>query len=127
MQGPPLSISASAAQAIGMALHELATNAGKYGALSTGKGGVEVGWSLDGAGTADAAFSMLWREHGGPPVPAPSKQGFGSTVISRMVRESLDAEVNLDFERSGLSWNLKCAAADVMDGYRSGSMALPRS
>ena len=120
LNGPELSISANAAQTLGMALHELATNAGKYGALSTVDGKVETGWGLERSGTGEPAFVMYWRERGGPEFPAPSRQGFGSTVISRMVMESLDAEVKLCYEAPGLSWSVRCPAAEVMDGYRRG-------
>ena len=118
LKGPELSVSANAAQTLGMALHELATNAGKYGALSTAGGHVETGWDLEHSSTGEPAFVMYWRERGGPEFPAPSRQGFGSTVISRMVMESLDAEVKLSFEAPGLSWSVRCPAAEVMDGYR---------
>ena len=65
-----------------MTMHELATNAGKYGALSNSGGRVEIEWSLRRAGQGDA-FTISWREHGGPLVAAPARRGFGSTVISR--------------------------------------------
>ena len=107
LHGPPLFISASAAQTIGMALHELATNAGKYGALSNDAGRLEVGWGLACAGGGEETFAMSWREKGGPPVAAPAKRGFGWTVISRLAMESLDAKVDLEFAPEGLSWRLR--------------------
>ncbi len=113
LRGPPVVISASAAQAIGMALHELATNAGKYGALSNASGCVEIAWSLEGRKPGDGTFVMSWREHGGPPVTVPVSQGFGSTVISRIVTESLNADVKLEFEVTGLLWRLECPAMEV--------------
>jgi len=111
-------ISASAAQALGMALHELATNAGKYGALSNDAGRVEIAWRLEFRETGEVSFMMAWREGGGPAVTAPSKEGFGSTVISRAVKESLNASVDLDFPANGLSWRLACAAAEVIGDNR---------
>ena len=122
LRGPLVFVSASAAQIIGMALHELATNAGKYGALSNRDGRVEIEWSLD-AEAGEETFVMSWREKGGPPVTAPAKRGFGLTVIQRMVMESLHAQVNLDFAASGLSWRLRCQAKEVVDRHRS----LPRA
>ncbi|MGO9458509.1 MAG: PAS domain S-box protein [Rhodomicrobium sp.] len=116
LTGPALLISASAAQAIGMALHELATNAGKYGALSSGDGRVDVGWSLNGAGAGGKTFAISWRESGGPPVVAPSKQGFGSTVVCDLAESSLEAKVELNFAPAGLTWRLQCPAAEVVDG-----------
>ncbi len=127
LKGPPVFISASAAQTIGMALHELCTNAGKYGALSNGDGHVEVGWNLEraggagGAGGDEEAFVMHWREAGGPPVTVPAKRGFGSTVIQRLAKESLDAEVDLDFAAGGLSWRLRCPAKEAVDTHSSSS------
>ena len=96
LKGPSLLISAAAAQTIGMALHELCTNAGKYGALSSGEGRLEVAWSLERA-AGEESFAMSWREKRGPAVSAPAKRGFGSIVIQRLAKESLDAEVDLDF------------------------------
>ncbi len=115
LNGPSLLIMASAAQTVGMALHELCTNAGKYGALANGDGRLEIGWSLVRAEGGAETFEISWREYGGPPVTAPSKKGFGSTVISRMARESLDAEVDLDFAASGLLWRLRCPAKEVVE------------
>ncbi|MGO9986215.1 MAG: PAS domain S-box protein [Rhodomicrobium sp.] len=113
LQGPSLFISASAAQTLGMALHELATNAGKYGALSDGGGRLQVEWSLEGTEGGEGTFVISWRELGGPPVTAPAKRGFGSTVISRMAKEGLDAKVNLDFAPAGLVWRLESPSKEV--------------
>ena len=118
LRGPAVSVSAGAAQTIGMAMHELATNAGKYGALSNGAGRLEIEWSLRPGCAADI-FAISWRESGGPLVGAPARRGFGSTVISRMAAESLDAEVELKFEPEGLSWWLECPALEVTGGICS--------
>jgi len=116
LQGPPLFVSASAAQAIGMALHELATNGGKYGALANGDGRVEIEWSLERTNAVETAFVMAWREQGAVPITPPSKRGFGSTVICDMAGMSLDAEVDLDFPPAGLTWWLRCPAENVLKG-----------
>ena len=113
LKGHALLISASAAQTIGMALHELATNAGKYGALSTREGRVEIEWSHKRAGTDKETFELTWREKGGPAVEPPSVQGFGSTVICTLAEANLNAMVELDFAAGGLSWRLQCPAANV--------------
>ena len=118
LRGPPVFVSASAAQTIGMALHELATNAGKYGALSGGDGRLRVEWNLGGSGSKEN-FAMSWREEGGPPVTAPVRRGFGSTLISRMVAESLDGEVELDYAPAGLTWHMECAAKEVVDSIHA--------
>lgn len=117
LSGAPILLSASAAQTIGMALHELSTNAGKYGAFSNAGGRLEVGWSIERTEDEGEAFVMSWRERDGPPVSAPAQRGFGSTVLSRLVEESLDAEVDLDFAVSGLSWRLRCPAKEAIEGY----------
>jgi PAS domain S-box-containing protein len=110
VHGSPVRLNAAAAQAIGLALHELATNAGKYGALSVDSGRVEVGWRLDGD-----IFAMSWTECKGPPVSQPKQRGFGSTVVDPMVRQTVNGEVHLDFIPSGVVWNLTCPAANALE------------
>jgi two-component sensor histidine kinase len=107
-----------------MAIHELAANAGKYGALSNGSGCVNIEWSLSSR-EAGTTFAIGWRERGGPPVSPPAKRGFGSTVISRIVMESLNAKVDLGFEPEGLTWQLECPAAEIAGsaGFPSPSTA----
>ena len=122
-RGAPLFISASAAQTIGMAIHELATNAGKYGALSNHEGRVEVDWSLERSEKGSETFVMSWVELGGEVVTAPTEQGFGTTVIVPMARMSLDAEVDLDYAKTGLIWRLRCPAENVLEGNRSAATA----
>ena len=104
------------AQTLGMAIHELATNAGKYGALSNTEGRVAVHWGLERDG---GAFTISWREQGGPAVAPPSRNGFGSTVIGRLAESSLDGRVDLEFLRTGLFWRLRCPAAAVIEGTHS--------
>jgi two-component sensor histidine kinase len=110
VQGPKLRLNAAAAQAIGLALHELATNAGKYGALSVDVGRVDVSWRFD-----DGIFAMNWIERNGPPVSPPKRQGFGSTVIDSMVKQTVKGVVQLDYIPSGVVWNLSCAAANALE------------
>jgi PAS domain S-box-containing protein len=111
-RGPKLRLNAAAAQAIGLALHELATNAGKYGALSTGGGRVDVRWRAEGG-----HFTMCWIERGGPPVTPPHRQGFGSTVITQLAERSVGGRVHLDYAPAGLTWRLTCRAAKVLEGW----------
>lgn len=114
LAGPPMLLNAQAAQAIGMALHELATNAGKYGALADGNGSVDLGWGID-AGAGPAAFVMSWEEHGGPPAGAePMRRGFGYVLMVDMVRHALDADVTLEYA-PGLVWRLR-GPADLAIG-----------
>ncbi len=118
LQGPSLVISAYAAQTLGMAAHELAANAGKYGALSNGEGRVLVQWAVRAADAHKTIFEISWTEHGGPSITKPSRMGFGSTVISEMAQMSLNSEVELDFAASGLTWRLRCAAAELLEAGR---------
>jgi PAS domain S-box-containing protein len=110
MYGPRLRLNAAAVQAVGLALHELATNAGKYGALSTDAGRVDIGWQSQGD-----VFAMSWTERDGPPVRAPTRTGFGSTVIDSMVKRAFDADVQLQYASSGLEWQLTCPAANALE------------
>jgi two-component sensor histidine kinase len=110
VDGPKLHLQAASAQAIGLALHELSTNAGKYGALSTDSGRVDVGWGTDGD-----TFTMNWTERDGPPVSAPTRRGFGTIVIKAMMERSVGGEVNLDYAPSGVTWRLTCPAANALE------------
>ena len=122
-QGPPTSISASAAQTIGMALHELATNSGKYGVLSNACGVVKIAWDLERIEGEEPAFVMSWREEGGPPVTPPRRRGFGSAIITEMAEVNLGAKVDLDYPAAGLRWQLKCPAVEVLEGSQPRSAA----
>jgi PAS domain S-box-containing protein len=108
--GPNLRLNAAAAQAVGLALHELATNAGKYGALSTDMGRVDVGWAM-----TDDTFAMSWTERDGPPVRAPKRKGFGGTVIESMVGRALGGEVQLHYPPYGLEWRVTCPATNALN------------
>jgi len=110
MHGPKLRLSPASAQAIGLALHELATNAGKYGSLSTDTGRVDVSWGTDGD-----TLTMSWTEHEGPPVSAPKRRGFGTIVMEAMAQRSVNGKVDLDYAPSGLTWRLTCPAADALE------------
>jgi PAS domain S-box-containing protein len=114
VHGQKLHLNATAAQAIGLALHELATNAGKYGALSVDAGRVDVGWRLD-----DDIFAMSWTERNGPPVSRPEQRGFGSTVVDSMAKRTIGGEVELDYAPSGLGWRLTCPAANALESGRT--------
>ena len=100
--GPPVNVSAHAAQAIGMAIHELATNAAKYGSLSNDVGRVTISWLVDGDD-----FFMSWREQDGPAVSTPTSNGFGTTVIKQLTASSLSADVELTYAPTGVVWNVR--------------------
>jgi PAS domain S-box-containing protein len=108
VHGSRLRLNAASAQAIGLALHELATNAGKYGALSTDAGRVDIGWGTDGD-----TFTMSWAERDGPPVSGPQRRGFGTVVMEAMAERSVGGTVYLDYAPSGLTWRLTCPAANI--------------
>jgi PAS domain S-box-containing protein len=110
LHGPKLRLQASSAQVIGLALHELATNAGKYGALSTDRGRVDICWGAD-SGT----FTMSWTERKGPPMRPPERRGFGTTVMERMAERSLGGTVDLCYAASGVTWRLTCAAENALE------------
>jgi PAS domain S-box-containing protein len=126
VQGPKLRLKAGSAQAIGLALHELATNAGKYGALSTDTGRVEVCW-----GTDSDALAMSWTERDGPPVSVPKQRGFGTVVMETMAERSVNGTVDIDYAPSGLTWHLTCPAANALESWEreqisgEGKIALP--
>ena len=110
--GPELNLTPSAAQAIGMALHELATNAYKYGSLSIAAGRVILSWDISG-GSKDI-FSMTWMESGGPEVTLPKSYGFGQKVIIQMVQSSLNGEAELEYHAAGLVWRLQSPVASTL-------------
>jgi PAS domain S-box-containing protein len=108
-------ITSAAAQTIGMALHELATNAGKYGALSTDAGYVDIAWRLERTDDDGHRFTMKWSERGGPTVMAPTRHGFGWTVLCQMTKMLLGANVALEFAPAGVVWCLACPADRVRE------------
>jgi two-component sensor histidine kinase len=110
--GPRALLTAAAAQGIGMALHELTTNAAKYGALSNTDGQVRIEWQTTVA--AKPIFSMSWREEGGPKVMAPARSGFGRIVVGRMAAASVDGDVDIAFEERGLAWKLSAPAENAL-------------
>jgi PAS domain S-box-containing protein len=104
--GPVVFINATAAQNLGLALHELATNAAKYGALSISTGRVHVKWGfeLDDAGAR--RLVVQWTEHNGPRVTQPTVKGFGHVVIERVVGQALSATVAYQFNPEGVHWSI---------------------
>jgi two-component sensor histidine kinase/CheY-like chemotaxis protein len=115
VSGPAITVSAAASQTLGIALHELATNAAKYGSLTSPSGRVYIRWSVARNDADEGRFIMSWTESGGPDVQAPTRTGFGSKVISDMVRRAFGADVHLDYAPQGLSWRIECPASNVLD------------
>jgi len=111
--GPNVIVTADAAQAIGLAIHELATNAVKHGALSGPAGKIVIGWTLlDDA--PRRALELCWRETGGPVVTPPSRRGFGHIVLQQLTSASLGGEVEMTFETDGVVWTATIPAANLV-------------
>jgi two-component sensor histidine kinase len=101
LEGSDLQISPKMGLALALALHELVTNAAKYGALSKPSGRVHVSWRIDRSSTSEV-LRLDWTETGGPPVVAPVREGFGLTTLKRGLAIELDGEVTIDFPSAGL-------------------------
>ena len=99
IDGPNVLLVPNTAQAIAVTLHELSTNAAKYGSLSVRRGRVEVTWSR----AADGQLILRWTESGGHPAKKPTREGFGTHVIERMIRGQLKGEMHLDWRAEGLA------------------------
>jgi PAS domain S-box-containing protein len=98
VEGQAVSLTPKQAVAISMALHELSTNAAKYGALSSVKGGVDIAWTI-----ADGKLELAWTERNGPPVKPPSHSGFGLRLIGRALAHDLGATADLKFAPDGVA------------------------
>ena len=104
ISGPEIDISSEVAQNLAMAIYELATNAGKYGALSNATGKIAITWQI----TDDQMFRLTWQESGGPEVTAPEASGFGTVVLEDMLAMALGATTQIAFDPAGLRWSLDC-------------------
>ena len=121
LEGPEVSLPPKTAIALALAFHELATNAAKYGALSTPGGRVQLSWSVTGP-DGSRRLSLQWRESGGPPVQPPKRRGFGTRLIERGLGSELQGKVTLEYRPEGLV----CAVeAPVPDGVDDGWDAEP--
>ncbi|HEX3887077.1 MAG TPA: HWE histidine kinase domain-containing protein [Phenylobacterium sp.] len=109
--GPEVHLAPQTATAMALGLHELATNAAKYGALSTPEGRVSLTWSLDGEGEA-RRLRLIWRESGGPEVGTPGRPGFGSRLIERGLASELKANVRLVFAPTGVVFSLSAPLSE---------------
>jgi two-component system CheB/CheR fusion protein len=102
LDGPDVQLAPAAGLALGMAVHELATNAVKYGALSRPEGRVSVTWRFEQAGTAESCLVITWVEAGGPPVLPPTQAGFGTTLVQRSLSGELAGRAELNYHVTGL-------------------------
>ncbi len=124
-EGPAVALNSRAAEVLGMALYELATNSLKYGSLSVPEGKVALEWQAD---PETGRFAMVWRETGGPALSQPEKTGFGTTLIRDVPRQGLQATVSLDYPPGGVIWKLESfhALATRQSGGQSKGRDLSR-
>lgn len=109
-EGPELFLTPRAANALSLALHELATNALKYGALSTERGRVEVRWTRQ----PDGGFELTWTENGGPMVHPPSHHGFGTTLLEQVTGRELNGDSRVEYRPTGVRVQLRAGPAAVV-------------
>jgi PAS domain S-box-containing protein len=111
LSGPDMRAQPKCAVALSMAIHELSTNAIKYGALSVDGGRVAIDWNVAGE-----RFGMRWQEEGGPPVSAPTRKGFGSIMIERVLAEQLGGGVVIRYDAGGIVCIIDAPLQSVRDG-----------
>ena len=109
--GPDVRIAPKQALALSMALHELCTNASKYGALSNDSGRVEIVWKIGNREGVRFA-ELTWTEVGGPPVVAPARKGFGSRMIERYLANELGGDAGIEFRTEGVVCRMTTPLAD---------------
>ena len=114
MSGDPVQMSPAAVQTIGMAVHELATNAAKYGALSNIEGRIDISWEKQSGETSEHLV-VTWIESNGPTVFPPKERGFGSMLTGKIVEMGLNGQVTASFAPSGFSWRLDCPLEHVSE------------
>jgi two-component sensor histidine kinase len=112
--GPILLLTPAAAQELGLALHELATNASKYGALSVPKGKIEVAWKIEDETAASKRLHMTWLESGGPAVNPPIRKGFGFTVTTSSLSRSFKGEAKVHYRHQGVFWELTAPVGNLI-------------
>jgi two-component sensor histidine kinase len=112
VEGPNARLAPKSSLAIAMAIHELATNALKYGALSSEAGRVVISWSLTGR-DAERRIKLVWTETGGPPVSKPTSKGFGSRLIERGLAAELEGTAAIDFQKSGVIATIEGVAPET--------------
>ncbi len=113
--GSGIMMNRKVAQTFALAVHELATNATKYGALSVPEGHVDVSWTTEGEGTG-ARFKFEWRELGGPPVAPPSRQGFGTLLLTKAGAQDFGCSPQVSYAPEGLVYAIDVPASVISDG-----------
>jgi PAS domain S-box-containing protein len=120
LRGPKVRLNPSAALSLALLVHELATNAHKYGALSAPQGYVELNWTLTDD-DQDPCLVLSWSEHGGPLVVAPSRKGFGTRLITRGLAGDVGGNVRLEYEPIGVVCTLTAPLAGLTEPHRAAS------
>ena len=113
LTGDPVLLSPTAAQQIGLALHELGTNATKYGAWSEPTGRVSISWSKALQADGSEHFNLTWTERGGPAVSKPVKTGFGTLVIEQAAPRGISGSARLHWHPAGIEWTLDAPAGSL--------------
>ena len=110
VNGPRVLLGAKAAQNFALAIHELATNATKHGALSNGTGRIAIEWQVD---ERAGVLIFRWHERGGPAVKPPTNKGFGSAVLEYVMADYFSETPNMNFDPAGVRYEVKCALGSV--------------
>lgn len=118
-QGPPVTLSARQSLSLSMAIHELATNSMKYGALSVASGAVTIRWVLEPI-EGDECLRLSWRENGGPTVTPPQRRGFGSRLIEQVLAADFGGKVDVCYAPEGLRFELATRASNLDSDRQSG-------
>jgi len=126
IEGPDLILAPVAVPYLGLALHELSTNAAKHGALSVPEGRVSIRWGTRTGPDQGERLWLRWAETAGPPVVPPTRRGFGTDVTRRLVARALRGTVNFDFAETGIIWHLDAPAANLIDHPRPEGTPGPR-
>jgi two-component sensor histidine kinase len=116
--GDEVILRAEAVQNVALALHELATNASKYGSLSAPSGKIDIRWAYETAASGERVVRLTWRETGGPPVKAPEQKGFGCFVLERVTVNAL-GEGGLEYNPDGVVWTCIIKPEHLVDGSQS--------
>lgn len=117
LSGPALELTSKQGLSLALTIHELATNAAKYGALSVDDGEIDLSWSTDKVDKAGLpVFSFTWAEHGGPKVQQPERTGFGTRLITRVLASDFDGVVRIEYDPSGVVCTLVSPLASVTAG-----------
>jgi two-component sensor histidine kinase len=116
VEGPEVLLAPAATQPMAIVLHELATNASKYGALTTPHGRISVRWSVRREGDAPGALVLDWIESGGPAVTAPRQPGYGTGAIRNLIPYEIGGRVELAFDTEGVRCRIELPAKRARDG-----------